>query len=152
MRNSPIFLLFANTIISATTLCAQVNSYFEKKTGFRRSEVLGKNLKFLQCADTEASAVAEMSEALRFARPWRGCLTNQTSSGDTQFKNLLAIKPIFGGDGSYIYVICLSLDVTRDVDGSSRKTKLLGELIDLIPDRLVRDDAEQPPGCLEFLG
>ena len=91
-----------------------------------------------------------MAEALRFARPWRGCLTNQTFTG-AHYKNLLAMKPVFDGNGSYNYVICLSMDATQDTDGSSRKVKLLADLIDLIPDRLVKDDSEQPVGCIEFL-
>lgn len=127
-----------------------VNKYFEKLSGFARSDVLGKGCRFLQCPDTERDKVLQMSDALRTAQQCCVVLTNKSFQGRI-FKNLVALKPIFSESGVYCYVIGIQIDVTREVDNYESKLKLAMELIDMLPSVLLVDD-EHKSGCLPIGG
>ncbi len=109
-----------------------VNSAFETTTGYSRSEIVGKNCRFLQADVGEPEAVAQLSKCLREAKPIRVAISNKTRDGKV-FKNLLAMKPIFDEAGNYAYVVGVQFDVT-DEGATAIKLKLANDLINMIPE------------------
>ena len=109
------------------------NRHFEVLTGYDRAQVVGQNLKFLQCAFTEESAVEEVSSALRQCQPVQVVITNQTKSGGV-YKNLMALKPIFNEKKDLLYYFSLHLLVIESADGYKAKEDFMRSLMALLPD------------------
>lgn len=78
------------------------NAQFFNVTGYRPSEVLGRNCRFLQGEKTEADAVEKIREGLRLKRVVTVRITNYRKDG-TLFLNELTISPLFDGDGVLRY-------------------------------------------------
>lgn len=117
-----------------------VNSYFERVTGFDRSELIGKSCKdFLQCPQSEEGCIELLREGLRTASPVCTILTNQTAEGKP-FKNMVALKPIVDEEKRYKYVIGIHFDVSKDIDQYRSKKSLVMDLLAAIPDNIYADD------------
>lgn len=94
--------------VAAASSCARgfpliyVNKSFERATGYQRSEVLGKNCKFLQTGKdgetAEAESIAKLTTALSAKEAIKITITNFRKDG-SPFRNLLAVKPIFDERG-----------------------------------------------------
>ena len=122
-----------------------VNKHFEKITGFTRADVLGKNCRFLQCADSEAESIAKFSNALKQGESCQVVLTNKTLDGKI-FKNLVSLKPVYDDQKRYLYVMAIHIDVSREVDECVAKMRLASDLIEMLPDLIITDDPDK--GCL----
>ncbi len=108
-----------------------VNAAFETTTCYNRSEIVGKNCRFLQSDVAEPESVALISKALKEAKPVKVAITNKTKHG-RPFKNLLAMKPIFDDKNNYTYVISIQFDVTSE-SSTSAKLALADDLMKMIP-------------------
>ena len=84
---------------------------FERLTGYSTSEVLGRNCRFLQGADTDRSVVDEIRKAIRECRPFIGDLLNYRKDG-TPFWNELSIKPHRDTSGVVVWFIGVLTEVT----------------------------------------
>ena len=89
-----------------------VNKCFEKSTGYKREEVVGKNCKFLQTgkdgATAEKESILAISTALSLGKPIKVRITNFHKDG-TPFKNLLALKPICNDKGKNSLILMTHL-------------------------------------------
>ena len=65
------------------------NAAMAKLTGYQRSEIEGRNCRFLQGPLTEASAVRQMIVAIRTAEPTTVRVTNYHRDGTT-FRNMVS--------------------------------------------------------------
>jgi PAS domain S-box-containing protein len=88
------------------------NPAFEKMTGYSHSEVIGRNCRFLQGADTEPDAVAQIRQAVRDRREYRVVLKNYRKDG-SPFWNELAISPVRNEQGEVTHFIGLQTDITN---------------------------------------
>jgi len=70
-----------------------VNKAFTAVTGYREDEILGQNLKILQCSATNPKTVDEIREALSRREVFHGQILNAKKDGST-FWNLLTINPM----------------------------------------------------------
>ena len=70
------------------------NAGFLKLTGYDRSEVVGRNCRFLQGAGSDAAMLAELRAAMATGESFRGALLNYRKDG-TSFWNDLQITPVF---------------------------------------------------------
>jgi PAS domain S-box-containing protein len=72
----------------------QVNSEWEKMTGYTAEEVVGKaNTGILQGSSTDRKSVDEMMNEIRFRRPFSTVLMNVKKSGEV-FRNFLLLFPL----------------------------------------------------------
>nr|AML78470.1 putative LOV domain-containing protein [Copaifera officinalis] len=111
---------------------------FFKMTGYTSKEVIGRNCRFLQGADTDSEEVAKIREALQAGTSYCGRLLNYKKDG-TPFWNLLTIAPIKDDEGNVLKFIGMQVEVSKHTEGS--KDKMLRP--NGLPGSLIRYDARQ---------
>uniref|UniRef100_A0A126WZ90 non-specific serine/threonine protein kinase n=1 Tax=Dipteris conjugata TaxID=32108 RepID=A0A126WZ90_9MONI len=111
---------------------------FFKMTGYSSKEVIGRNCRFLQGADTDPEDVAKIREALAEGRNYCGRLLNYKKDG-TAFWNLLTIAPIKDEDGNVLKFIGMQVEVSKHTEGFKDKALRPNGL----PESLIRYDARQ---------
>nr|AML78362.1 putative LOV domain-containing protein [Rauvolfia tetraphylla] len=111
---------------------------FFKMTGYTSREVIGRNCRFLQGADTDPEDVAKIREALQAGNNYCGRLLNYKKDG-TPFWNLLTIAPIKDESGKVLKFIGMQVEVSKHTEGSKEKIVRPNGL----PESLIRYDARQ---------
>ena len=103
------------------------NQAFEAMTGYGRDEVIGRNCRFLQGADTDPAAVDRIRQAVRNEQPCEVELLNYRKDG-TSFWNRLAISPVHDSEGILTHYIGVQTDVTRQREAEAQnQQRLRGE-------------------------
>ncbi len=96
-----------------------VNDAFERRTGYRREEVLGKTPRILQGPGTQRDALDRIRAALTEWKPVREELINYTKSGE-EFWLELDIVPVSDSDGIFTHWIAIERDITERKRAESR--------------------------------
>nr|AML76785.1 putative LOV domain-containing protein [Mertensia paniculata] len=109
---------------------------FFKMTGYSSREVVGRNCRFLQGADTNPEDVAKIREALEAETSYCGRLLNYKKDG-TQFWNLLTISPIKDEAGRVLKYIGMLVEVSKHTEGLKENMMRPNGL----PESLIRYDA-----------
>ena len=89
-----------------------VNEHFEWLTGYDAEEVIGRNCRFLQGADTNPETVSLMREAIDAAEPITVELRNYRKDG-TEFWNRVTITPIRDEDDAVTNYLGFQEDITE---------------------------------------
>jgi PAS domain S-box-containing protein len=89
-----------------------VNDAFERRTGYRRDEVIGKTPRLLQGPDTSREELDRIGAALDNWEPVRAELINYTKSGDA-FWIELDIVPIADERGWFTHWVAVERDITE---------------------------------------
>ena len=108
------------------------NPAFLSMTGYDADEVLGRNCRFLQGAETDPDTVAEIGLAIREQRQASVELINYKKNGSA-FWNALFISPVLDGEQKLRYYFASQLDVTRRRDAEealrqAQKMEAVGQL------------------------
>nr|AML76618.1 putative LOV domain-containing protein [Polypodium glycyrrhiza] len=111
---------------------------FFKMTGYSSKEVIGRNCRFLQGADTDPEDVAKIREALAEGKNYCGRLLNYKKDG-TAFWNLLTIAPIKDEEGNVLKFIGMQVEVSKHTEGIKNKALRPNGL----PESLIKYDARQ---------
>ncbi|MGR6806443.1 response regulator [Sphaerotilus natans] len=90
------------------------NVAFERMTGWRFAEVVGRNCRLLQGPGTDAQAVARLREAVRTGSDIEVLLLNYTREG-RPFWNELRVMPIHDGAGRPTHFVALQTDVSARI-------------------------------------
>jgi phosphoserine phosphatase RsbU/P len=100
------------------------NEGFERLTGYRVSEVLGRNCRFLQGPDSDPAVVAEIGAAVAECRECVVEILNYRKDG-TRFWNRLSIAPVRDELGEVTHYIGIQSDVTarREAEDRLRRVK-----------------------------
>lgn len=88
------------------------NKAFLDLTGYEEDEVLGRNCRFLQGANTDREAVAALRESVNTGGSIALEILNYKRDG-TPFWNAVFIGPVFDQKGKLAYQFASQLDVTR---------------------------------------
>jgi PAS domain S-box-containing protein len=91
-----------------------VNHAFEKMTGWKREEILGKSPRILQGPKTEHSIFYDMKEKLEKGMIWRGRTVNYRKDG-TEFHMEWSIVPIRNNKSEIYRYLAVQKDVTQIV-------------------------------------
>ncbi|KAI7747522.1 hypothetical protein M8C21_016724 [Ambrosia artemisiifolia] len=111
---------------------------FFKMTGYTSKEVIGRNCRFLQGADTNPEDVAKIREVLQKGTTYCGRLLNYKKDG-SPFWNLLTVSPIKDESGNILKFIGMQVEVSKHTEGTKEKMLRPNGL----PESLIRYDARQ---------
>jgi PAS domain S-box-containing protein len=108
------------------------NKAFLDLTGYEESEIIGRNCRFLQGANTDRETIAEMREAIVAGRSVAAEVLNYKRDG-TPFWNAVFIGPVFDQSGKLAYQFASQLDVTRRKNSEqafrqAQKMEAIGQL------------------------
>lgn len=101
-----------------------VDPAFERMTGYRVDDVVGRNCRFLQGPGTDRAEVYRIRRALEAGEAVGAELLNYREEG-TAFWNALAITPVLDGDGRITHFIGVQTDVTAQVLAGIEHERLL---------------------------
>ena len=114
------------------------NAAMVKLTGYEKSEICGRNCRFMQGAQTEASAVREMVVAIRTGKRTTVRVTNYKKDGAT-FTNCVTLSPVRDDTGLYRFCFGVLSDAENELsDGAALKA-----LHDALPRTM--QASSQPP-------
>ena len=88
------------------------NKAFLDLTGYEEDEVLGRNCRFLQGAQTDRETVAELRDAIAAHQSVAVEIMNYRRDG-SPFWNAVFIGPVYDTAGKLLYFFASQLDVTR---------------------------------------
>lgn len=86
------------------------NDAFCDLTGYRESEIIGRNCRFLAGKRSDPRATARIRNAIRERRPTLVEILNYRKDG-TAFRNGVMITPLFGEDGAVAYFLGSQVDL-----------------------------------------
>ncbi|QIK79878.1 response regulator [Sphingomonas piscis] len=109
MTRMPMILTDPNLPDNPIVFC---NKAFLDLTGYEEGEVLGRNCRFLQGAQTDRGQVAELREAIARNGSIALEILNYRRDG-SPFWNAVFIGPVYDTDGKLLYFFASQLDVTR---------------------------------------
>lgn len=111
---------------------AFANKAFLDLTGYEEAEVLGRNCRFLQGAQTDRDSVAELRDAIERRQSIAIEILNYKPDG-TPFWNAVFIGPVYDTSGNLLYFFASQLDVTRrreseQASQQAQKMEAIGQL------------------------
>ncbi len=90
------------------------NPAFEKLTGYSSEEVMGRNCRFLQGADTDRAQLDKLRSGLRSGTEIKVVLKNYRKD-KTPFWNELTVSPVLNGEGKLTHFIGVQNDITKRI-------------------------------------
>lgn len=100
-----------------------VNAAFERTTGYRASDVMGRNCRFLQGAATDPEAVSQIRQAMSAGREHVSVPRNYRKDG-SMWWNELRLSPVEGSAGQVTHYFGFQSDVTARVEAEQRLSHL----------------------------
>ncbi len=91
------------------------NTAFERLSGYRAEEVLGRTCRFLQGEGTDPASVARIRRALAAGRECRVTILNHRGPQRTPWWNEIYLAPVFDDGGTVVQYIGVQNDVTERV-------------------------------------
>ncbi|GAB3692642.1 PAS domain S-box protein [Halorubrum pallidum] len=120
------------------------NDAFTELTGYDKSEVIGRNCRFLQGEQTSEDAVARLRAAIDDQESATVELRNYRADG-TEFWNRVRIAPVFDAEGSLKVFVGFQDDITRSkaqAEKLSKHSAYLEALFEHSPDMVAVHDAD----------
>ena len=87
------------------------NEAFLQMTGYAEDEVVGRNCRFLQGAETDPETIRVLREAVRAERPCQVSILNYRKDG-TSFWNEVTVSPVRDAKGGLTHFVGIQTDVT----------------------------------------
>jgi diguanylate cyclase (GGDEF)-like protein/PAS domain S-box-containing protein len=106
-----------------------VNPGFERMTGYRPDEVLGRNCRFLQGDDRSQPGLEVLRSALKAEVPCVVTVRNTRKDG-SRFWNELSISPVRDDSGTVTHYIGIQKDISRRVEAETELERKKQELED----------------------
>ncbi|MCX7605287.1 MAG: PAS domain S-box protein, partial [Bryobacteraceae bacterium] len=91
-----------------------VNPAFERVTGYRREEAIGKNPRILKSGRQSQEFYRELWETILSGRSWTGRFENRRKDGSI-FLEQCTISPVFNQDSDIEYFVAVKRDITQEI-------------------------------------
>ena len=104
-----------------------VNPAFERITGYRAPETIGRNCRFLGGTDRDQTGLDHLRRCLREQRECRVVVRNYRKDG-TMFWNDLDISPVPDESGNIIHYIGIMTDITERIQAEEELRDFAGRL------------------------
>ncbi len=137
--------IFASTtegllITDADTHIVWVNQAFEKITGYREPEVLGRTPALLNSGLQEASFYEQMYDSLGKSGSWQGEIINRRKDG-TVYPEWLTISALVDDGGQVTHYVAIFSDITER-KASEERIRYLSEhdFLTKLPNRMLFED------------
>ncbi|UAK26524.1 PAS domain-containing protein [Sphingomonas nostoxanthinifaciens] len=89
------------------------NDSFCRLSGYERSEIVGRNCRFLQGEETDPATRQALHDAVKQVQPIEVDIRNYRKDGEA-FWNRLLMAPVFDVDGQLVYFFASQVDVTLE--------------------------------------
>ena len=89
-----------------------VNPAFERMTGYKAHDVVGRNWRFLVGPATDPAAIEEIGLAVKNQQPFQGELLTYRAEG-TSFWSAISIAPLYDDQGRMLYFVVVMGDVSH---------------------------------------
>lgn len=103
-----------------------VNEAFERSSGYRREEIIGRNPRLLKSDEVPDSFYRSMWATLRSGKPFSGDFLNRRKDGSL-FQEASTISPIQDETGRITSYVAVKRDVTREREAERRDARLARE-------------------------
>lgn len=106
-----------------------VNEAFEKVTGYKMSEVLGKSPSILKSYQKSESFYEDLRDTINAGKKWKGEFINKSKDGKITFEKA-SITPITNEKGEIEEYLAIKLDITKEKETNEllrEKEKLLAQ-------------------------
>ncbi|WP_189012385.1 PAS domain-containing protein, partial [Deinococcus malanensis] len=120
------------------------NPAFERLTGFRQADILGRNCRFLQGDEHEQPGVAEIREAIKEGQSVTVVLRNYRRDG-TLFHNELTLSPVRNAAGQVTHYLGFQNDVTTREEArqsAAQSARVLSSTLDRVTDGVTSLDQD----------
>ena len=105
-----------------------INPAFERLTGFRREEVLGRNCRFLNRLARDQEGLQRIRTALVRAEPCTEVLLNHRKDG-SPFWIRLSLTPVLDAKGVVTHFVGIQEDITAQVSAEKEREDLLAKAL-----------------------
>lgn len=112
IEQSPFAAIVTNPRLQDNPIIA-CNRAFERLTGYRKDEIIGRNCRFLARVDSRPVLARQIADAVANRRPLLTELINYRKDG-TAFRNAILIVPIFDRTGELIYFLGSQMEAGAD--------------------------------------
>lgn len=89
-----------------------VNPSFEFVTGYRKDEVIGKNVRILKSGRQSSAFYRDLWQTITCGNVWNGKLVNRRKDGSL-FTEEASITPVRDGSGSIVNFVAVKRDITK---------------------------------------
>ncbi|NBC38168.1 PAS domain-containing protein [Novosphingobium sp. FSY-8] len=135
IKNSSIAAVVSDPRLPDNPIVA-CNEAFERLTGYRADEIIGRNCRFLRGSDSEPELAAQLREAIAAARPVMVEIINYRKDG-TPFRNAVMVAPLFDESGALEYFLGSQVEVAdegaRDTAGPGLRDAARARIDTLTP-------------------
>jgi PAS domain S-box-containing protein len=123
-----------------------VNEAFLTATGYRREQVIGRELLALCAQETPREVLVELALAIRNGNPWQGELVTRGRNGSTRIDQT-RVSPIRRPDGRIAHVLHIQRDITEAKRTAAELQRHRDHLEEMVRERTeeferARDSAE----------
>jgi diguanylate cyclase (GGDEF)-like protein/PAS domain S-box-containing protein len=88
------------------------NAAFERRSGYRADEIIGRSMRMLHGPDTDPQVVAQMAQAMAQRAPFFGELVNYTKSGEPCWIEM-DLVPFASESGGVTHWVAVGRDITE---------------------------------------
>ena len=110
--NDVVLISEADTLDEPGPKVVFVNDAFERITGYKSTEILGRSPRLLQGEKTDPHVLAEIRQALELRLPIRRQIFNYAKNGAEYWMDI-DIVPIFGEAGQCTHFAAIERDITK---------------------------------------
>jgi PAS domain S-box-containing protein len=96
-----------------------VNPAFERITGYRAAEVVGKKPSFLKSGKHDPSFYVQMWDTIKAGGVWKGVFINKKKNGEL-YHVATTISPVRGKEGAITQYVGINRDITAELDMEKR--------------------------------